>query len=596
MRILMLTHAFNSLAQRLWLELTEAGHDLTIEYDISDAVTREAVALWHPDLILAPFLKRAIPEDVWRAVPCLVVHPGPAGDKGPSALDHAIQEGRAAWGVTVLQAVAAMDAGPVWAHRGFAMRADAKSSLYRREVTEAAVAAVREALARIAAGRGPVLPANAGPEGEKPVLRQEARRIDWARMGTAEVLARIRAADGQPGVEDTIAGQHVRLHDAHAAPGRAGPPGALLGCSDEAILRATADGAVWIGHLTVTLSDGGRRIKLPAVPALRLLGADLPREVPDDTAPNRVSTEMAGDLAIIRFPFLNGAMSAVRSHAVASAIRAAAAGPARAILLTGGPEFWSNGIDLATIEASDSPAEESWSSINAIDDVCLAMLEARDKWIVAAMRGNAGAGGVFMALAADTVLARDSIVLSPHYKNMGNLYGSEYWTYLLPRRLGEAGAARLMATRMPVLARQARDIGLIDTLLPGDPAEAEQAAIAQVRGEMGTSGFAARLLSKAKARAIEEALKPLADYRAEELARMRLNFFGFDPSYHVARHDFITQVPKSRTPLHLARHRCTHPLRTAGAGAGADFHREMPPAGCSCPSTSDPCDLARSDA
>ncbi len=54
---------------------------------------------------------------------------------------------------------------------------------------------------------------------------------------------------------------------------------------------------------------------------------------------------------------------------------------------------------------------------------------------IAALRGNAAAGGVFLALAADTVLARRGIVLNPHYRNMGNLYGSEYWTYLLPKRL-----------------------------------------------------------------------------------------------------------------------------------------------------------------
>ena len=55
-------------------------------------------------------------------------------------------------------------------------------------------------------------------------------------------------------------------------------------------------------------------------------------------------------------------------------------------------------------------------------------------------RGNAGAGGCFLALAADQVWAHGGVVLNPHYKNMGNLYGSEYWTYLLPRRVGEAGA------------------------------------------------------------------------------------------------------------------------------------------------------------
>jgi len=36
---------------------------------------------------------------------------------------------------------------------------------------------------------------------------------------------------------------------------------------------------------------------------------------------------------------------------------------------------------------------------------------------------------------------------------------------------------------------------------------------------------------------------------------MRLNFYGFDPSYHVARYNFVRRVPKSRTPITIARHR-----------------------------------------
>jgi len=36
---------------------------------------------------------------------------------------------------------------------------------------------------------------------------------------------------------------------------------------------------------------------------------------------------------------------------------------------------------------------------------------------------------------------------------------------------------------------------------------------------------------------------------------MKLNFFGFDPSYHVARYHFVHKLPRSRTPLWLARHR-----------------------------------------
>jgi hypothetical protein len=55
--------------------------------------------------------------------------------------------------------------------------------------------------------------------------------------------------------------------------------------------------------------------------------------------------------------------------------------------------------------------------------------------------------------------------------------------------------------------------------------------------------------------AADEATKPLAAYRAEELARMQGNFYGFDPSYHVARHHFVARNPQAWTSRHLAAHR-----------------------------------------
>jgi putative two-component system hydrogenase maturation factor HypX/HoxX len=78
--------------------------------------------------------------------------------------------------------------------------------------------------------------------------------------------------------------------------------------------------------------------------------------------------------------------------------------------------------------------------------------------------------------------------------------------------------------------------------------------------------YAVRLDEKCARRRRDEAMKPLARYRDEELEKMRLNFYGFDPSYHVARYNFVYKVPKSRTPLTLASHRRTGlagPVRNA---------------------------------
>jgi putative two-component system hydrogenase maturation factor HypX/HoxX len=224
------------------------------------------------------------------------------------------------------------------------------------------------------------------------------------------------------------------------------------------------------------------------------------------------------------------------------------------IVLAGGTDFWSNGIHLNVIEASEHAAEESWRNINAIDDLALAILTTGSHLTVSAMQGNAGAGGVFLALAADRVVARSGIVLNPHYKGMGNLYGSEYWTYLLPRRVGAEGARRITEARLPIGTAAALSLGLIDAHYGHAPAPFLSATIAHAQTLAG-AGWAQRLADKQARRAADEAEKPLALYRAEELERMRLNFFGFDPSYHVARYNFVRKVAKSRTPVWLARHR-----------------------------------------
>ena len=81
MRILLLTHSFNSLSQRLFGLLRAQGHEVSVELDIADSVTEEAVTLFRPDLVLAPFLQRRIPASVWSRTVCLVVHPGVPGDQ-----------------------------------------------------------------------------------------------------------------------------------------------------------------------------------------------------------------------------------------------------------------------------------------------------------------------------------------------------------------------------------------------------------------------------------------------------------------------------------------------------------------------------------
>lgn len=565
MRILLLVHAFNSLSQRIFAELEAAGHEVTVEFDVHDDVTQEAVHLFAPDVIVAPFLKRAIPESIWRSLPCLIVHPGIPGDGGPSALDWAILNAESQWGVTVLQAEAEMDAGPVWAHAPFEMRAAAKSSLYRREVTEAAVKAVHQAVERLSQGGFKPQKADALNVARlgawQATAKQADREIDWRSDDTATVLRKIRSADGVPGVKDAIDDETVFLYDAHAAEGLAGKPGDIIARSGPAIARATADGAVWIGHLRAP--SGAHPFKLPASNVLEGRIEGLP-EVPVNAKGGYqdISYTERGDTGYLSFDFYNGAMGTEACQRLLTAYLDACKRPTKVIVLMGGPEFWSNGMNLNLIEAADNPADESWSNINAIDDLAEAILSTQSHLTVAAMQGNAGAGGVFLARAADYVWLRSGLILNPHYKDMGNLYGSEFWTYLLPQFAGRDGAAELMQNRLPMSAAEAVAKGVANAHFGSDHTSFEVEVYRRAAELCALDGFEAQLHEKTARREADEAVKPLSQYRAEELAEMRRNFSGPDPSYHVARYNFVCKVPKSRTPRSLARHRSQRPADT----------------------------------
>ncbi len=273
MRILLVATAFNSLTQRVFAELGDRGHLVGVELALGDEELRAAVHRHDPGLIIAPMLRTAIPRDLWSTRTCLIVHPGPVGDRGPSSLDWAVQEGEAEWGVTVLQAEAEMDAGPVWAWQPCRLPPAGKSDLYRNEISDAACAAVLLAVDRFAGGEHVPLPQTPRnlPHGVRvrPRVIQSDRRIDWWTDSTETVVRTLRAADSQPGVLDELLGGEWFLHGGHEERRLRGRPGRLLATRAEAVCRATTDGAVWIPRLRPRRTpDGPATFALPATTAL----------------------------------------------------------------------------------------------------------------------------------------------------------------------------------------------------------------------------------------------------------------------------------------------------------------------------------------
>jgi putative two-component system hydrogenase maturation factor HypX/HoxX len=606
-RVLFLTSAHNSLSQRLLVELTDRGHEIRVKVVAKSDDMIEAVAHESPDLIIAPMLKIAVPQEVYSRYRCLIVHPGIKGDRGPSSLDWAITNDERVWGVTILEAAEDFDAGPIWVSFEFALDPDppTKSGLYRGPVTEAALCGVLEAIARIEKRElqsgswrpEPLSEAMAYARGRlRPPMKQADRTVDWARDATAAIVRKVRAADSAPGVRSTLLGLDCFLYGVHEEGRLKGSPGQIVARRDGAICIATSDGAVWISHLKAKsdpsahmeicrmaqLGVGCDRcaeelcavagIKLPATQVLGPLLRDAPeRPLPVDAQVDHptfqeITYREKDQVGYLSFDFYNGAMSTTQCRRLRDAFLYARSRPTKVIVLLGGSDFWSNGIHLNVIEASADPGEESWRNINAMDDLVLEIVTTMSHVVIAGMRGNAGAGGAILALAADHVYARPSVVLNPHYRGMGELYGSEYWTYLLPRRVGREKALELTQSCQPLGARKAQEIGFLDGVFGEDFETFENELGRRALGLAQDTEYRSSITKKLKRRLDDELVKPLANYRAEELERMRVNFYGPDPAYHEARRRFVF---KGSPPTGLA----TGPAGSAGARQANACHQ-----------------------
>lgn len=266
----------------------------------------------------------------------LIIHPGPPGDAGPSALDwvlmgddgsidasnevlRALDEdevspGRTHWGITILQAIEEFDAGPVWAFDQFSIDIDqpglTKSELYRGPVTQSAINATLAAISRVQAaspsGRitttlktkanfralavSDSKPFQGGRLHHRPLLKAAQRDFDVSRHSSQQVSRRIRCGDSQPGALSKVFGSSLYVYGGVVDDNEeerwpiqlSGLSPRILGFRNKAVCIATCDGkGVWITHVRRmrTKVDKALWPKVPATFGLLQLGIITPEDV-----------------------------------------------------------------------------------------------------------------------------------------------------------------------------------------------------------------------------------------------------------------------------------------------------------------------------
>jgi len=201
-------------------------------------------------------------------------------------------------------------------------------------------------------------------------------------------------------------------------------------------------------------------------------------------------------------PEKKNAITIAMYRALGDALEAASADPGvRVVLLQGKPEIFSSGNDVADFLA-DPPRGEDFAPFRF-----LRILGHFDKPLVAAVSGAAIGIGTTMLLHCDLVYAATGARFQLPFASLG-LAPEAASSLLLPRLAGWQKAAELLMLGEPFTAETAREIGLVNQVVP--PERLLETATAAARALAAKPPAALRatksLMKQALAAGIDQAM------------------------------------------------------------------------------------------
>jgi methionyl-tRNA formyltransferase len=164
--------------------------------------------------------------------------------RGAAPIQAAIRDGLVETGVSIMQMVPALDAGPVIHSARTPILPDETAGELALRLSEMGAQALIEALALVEMGIARPEPQDDAAATYAPKLTRETAAVDWTRTA-AEVARHIRAYDPRPGAWGKVGDTEVKLFGARVAPRTSGESaGDVLTVDGEGMLVACGSGAV----------------------------------------------------------------------------------------------------------------------------------------------------------------------------------------------------------------------------------------------------------------------------------------------------------------------------------------------------------------
>ena len=179
---------------------------------------------------------------------------------------------------------------------------------------------------------------------------------------------------------------------------------------------------------------------------------------------------------------------------MAAAVEAVSGDEVRAVTLTAEGKRFSAGGDVNSFVTAEDPPAYLLELANVLEGA-LRDLADLSKPVVAGVRGAVAGAGLAVMLSADVIVAAESTKFVMAYPGIG-LTPDCGVSYLVPRAVGQQRALEFALTGRVLSAAEARDWGLVTTVVADDEVEAKVEAIARTWADSAPAalGQARRLI------------------------------------------------------------------------------------------------------
>lgn len=203
-----------------------------------------------------------------------------------------------------------------------------------------------------------------------------------------------------------------------------------------------------------------------------------------------VMRDRVGIVTLNRPDSLNALTTQVAEEFLAAVAEARRNG-ARAIIITGAGRAFSAGGDLRDmrkIAEQEGKVEAFFDGPLRLLNECILLIRRSPVPFLAAVNGAASGGGCNLALACDLVVASENARFNQAFIKIG-LVPDCGGTFILPRLVGWKRAAELMMTGDVISAREALEMGMINSVVPDEELTTQALAMAERLAQAPTAAI-----------------------------------------------------------------------------------------------------------